>query len=377
MSITTTRYVLFDDVVNIINGKSHKKVIDNNGLYPIYGSGGSIMGYANDYICEKNSVIIGRKGSINNPIFVEEPFWNVDTAFGLSAKNNILDSKFLYYFCIQYNFEALNTTVTIPSLTKANLKKITIPLPPLPVQKKIVQVLDKAQQLIDLRENQIQLLDDLVQSVFYEMFGDPVTNPKGWDVKKLCEITNKITDGVHSKPEYTENGVPFISVKDIGTGYLVVNNCKYISQKAHETYIKRCKPEVGDLLYTKVGARYGIPAVVNTDIEFSLYVSVALIKPLKNYLNSIYLREIMRNPYVYRQAVNSIKGIGVPDLHLIEIKKFNIVLPPLALQNEFAEKVQKIEAQKVLMQQSLVEMKNNYNSLMQRAFRGDLFEESP
>lgn len=110
----------FSDVLTIINGKNQSKVENPNGKYPIYGSGG-IMGYADDYICESQTVIIGRKGSINKPIFVETPFWNVDTAFGLSAKKDVLLPKYLYYFCEYFDFEKLNTTVTIPSLTKANL----------------------------------------------------------------------------------------------------------------------------------------------------------------------------------------------------------------------------------------------------------------
>ena len=120
----------FSDVLEIKNGRNQKQVENPNGKYPIYGSGG-IMGYADDYICEPYTVIIGRKGTINNPIYVETPFWNVDTAFGLQAKKDILHPKYLYYFCVHFDFEALNTTVTIPSLTKANLLNIHIPLPPL------------------------------------------------------------------------------------------------------------------------------------------------------------------------------------------------------------------------------------------------------
>ena len=87
----------WQDVLTIRNGKNQKKVANPNGLYPIYGSGG-IMGYADDYLCEEGTTVIGRKGSINNPIYVQEKFWNVDTAFGLCAKE-MLDKKFLYYFC--------------------------------------------------------------------------------------------------------------------------------------------------------------------------------------------------------------------------------------------------------------------------------------
>lgn len=93
----------FADVLTIVNGRNQKKVENPNGRYPIYGSGG-VMRYADDYICEGNTVVIGRKGSINNPIFVETPFWNVDTAFGLCADPTKLSAKYLYYFCEKFDF---------------------------------------------------------------------------------------------------------------------------------------------------------------------------------------------------------------------------------------------------------------------------------
>ncbi len=145
----------FADVLTIINGKNQKHVENPNGKYPIYGSGG-IMGYADDFICSGETVIIGRKGNINKPIFVDVPFWNVDTAFGLSVKQNMLLPKYLFYFCEIFNFESLNTTVTIPSLTKANLLDIEIPLPTLEKQREIVITLDKCNDLIDLRKQQLE-----------------------------------------------------------------------------------------------------------------------------------------------------------------------------------------------------------------------------
>lgn len=118
----------FSEILTIKNGKNQKKIENPFGKYPIYGSGG-IIGYGNDYICEKDTVIIGRKGNINKPLYIEESFWNVDTAFGLVADIEILFPRYLYYFCVKYNFEKLNTTVTIPSLTKSNLLEIKIDLP--------------------------------------------------------------------------------------------------------------------------------------------------------------------------------------------------------------------------------------------------------
>ena len=132
----------FGDISTVINGKNQSKVENPNGKYPIYGSGG-IMGRADDYICPENCTIIGRKGSINNPIFVEEKFWNVDTAFGLCPSEAILP-KFLFYFCEFFDFTTLDSSTTLPSLTKTNIQQIIFALPPIEEQKRI---LDRTEEL--------------------------------------------------------------------------------------------------------------------------------------------------------------------------------------------------------------------------------------
>ena len=153
----------FEDVLEIKNGKNQRAVENPNGKYPIYGSGG-IMGYADNYICNANTVIIGRKGNINKPIFVDEPFWNVDTAFGLEAKKELLLPRYLYYFCLRYDFEHLNKAVTIPSLTKADLLKINIDIPKIDTQTTIVDRLGKIEQIISFRNNQLRLLENLIKA---------------------------------------------------------------------------------------------------------------------------------------------------------------------------------------------------------------------
>ncbi len=129
------------------------------------------MGWANSYICPANTVIIGRKGNINKPIYVSEPFWNVDTAFGLVAKPELLDSRYLFHFCKYYDFEKLNTTCTIPSLTRRNVESIRIFLPSLSVQKGLVAQFDTILEQIELGQKQLSSLDSLVKSRFVEMFG--------------------------------------------------------------------------------------------------------------------------------------------------------------------------------------------------------------
>ena len=142
---------VWKNILIIKNGKNQKQVENIQGIYPIYGSGG-IIGYADEYLCEKNTVIIGRKGNINKPILVKTKFWNVDTAFGLEPIKKVLNSYFLYYFCIFYNFEKHNKAVTIPSLTKNDLLEIKMPLPPIELQNKFadfVKQVDKSKVILE------------------------------------------------------------------------------------------------------------------------------------------------------------------------------------------------------------------------------------
>ena len=134
-------------VVNIVNGKSQKGVEISHGTYPIYGSGG-IIGRANEYTCLAGSTIIGRKGTINNPIFVEENFWNVDTAFGMKATLAIED-KYFFYFCLGFDFSKLDKSTALPSLTKTAIGNIILPIPPYKEQQRIVNAINKAFTTLD------------------------------------------------------------------------------------------------------------------------------------------------------------------------------------------------------------------------------------
>ena len=140
-------------VVNIVNGKSQKYVEDVNGQYPIYGSGG-VIGRAKQYLCLSGSTIIGRKGTINNPILVTENFWNVDTAFGMKPLEGINDLYF-YYFCLSFDFSALDKSTALPSLTKTAIGDIVLPIPPLKEQCRIVSEILKYEQLLSTIEEML------------------------------------------------------------------------------------------------------------------------------------------------------------------------------------------------------------------------------
>ena len=302
----------------------------------------------------------------------QEDYVSVSPLYVVFSVSPALRHDYLLYY-IKSNYamtyiNALARGAVRNNLRLSTLKEFDIPLPSVDEQKQIVSELDLLSDVIEKQKVQIEELDKLAQSTFYDMFGDPSTNEKGWDFHLLGDLSNKITDGVHAKPVYVDNGMPFISVVNINKGFMDFDNCKYVSQEDGEIINKRSKPEKGDILYTKVGATYGIPALVDSDKSFCLYVSVCLIKPKHDLIDSIYLKKLMELPFIKFQADKRIKGIGVPDLHLNQISSFIIPLPPLALQQEYAAKIEAIEQMKAKVRQSLKESEELFNSRMDYYF---------
>lgn len=355
----------FEDILDIINGKNQKKVENPNGAYPIYGSGG-VMGYADDYLCEANTVVIGRKGSINNPIYVEEPFWNVDTAFGLVARENMLLPRYLYFFCVHYDFNKLNTTVTIPSLTKANLLKIEMNVPGIDEQKKIIEKLDSIVNLIQLQKKQIVQLDRLIKSRFIEMFGDPFTNPKRWEKGLLGDVCD-VRDGTHDSPQYYNEGYPLVTSKNITSGKIDLSNCNYISEEDFIKINERSKVDIGDIIMPMIGT-VGKPLIVDIQPDFAIK-NVALIKFGKAVnVRNIYIKALLESDYFDRSVISKIRGGTQKFIALGDIRKLEILLPTMDMQQKFEDFAIQVDGLKVTVQKSLDKIQLLFDSLMQEYF---------
>ncbi len=338
--------VRFADVLTVVNGRNQRKVENPSGKYPIYGSGG-IMGYADKYICEADTVIIGRKGSINSPIFVDTPFWNVDTAFGLCADRSKLIPKYLYYFCLSFDFESLNTTVTIPSLTKTNLLNVEIPLPPLDEQRRIAAVLDKVSDLIAKRREQLDKLDELVKARFVEMFGDPVSNTKGLQtlpLGKVCNLKAGVTtssDEIHSQSE--EYSVPCYGGNGI-RGFV-----KKATQNG--TY-----PIIG-----RQGALCGNVQLATG--EFHATEHAVLVSPLIE-VNVFWIYHLLKFMDLYRYHT----GAAQPGLAVKVLNSVQVPIADINQQNEFAMVSECINKSKLTIQQSLDKIETLKQALMQEYF---------
>ena len=360
-------YKKWADVLNIINGRDYKEVAAVDGAYPICGSGGEI-GRASEYLCPENTVIIGRKGNINKPIFIEEKFWNIDTAFGLVAKSSYLIPRFLFYFCLHYDFERHNKAVTIPSLTKGDLLKIDMLLPSLSDQQRIVAELDCLNEMIALKQGQLKEFDKLAQSIFYDMFGDPVENTKGWKQCLLKDVTSIITDGDHMPPPKSETGVPFVTISNVDkeAGLIDFSDTFFVPQEYYDNIPDNKKPHVGDILYTVTGS-YGIPILIKDDKAFCFQRHIGLIRPISE-INPVFMCLWAGCQPVKRYADRVATGVAQKTVSLKALRNFPIILPPLALQQQFAEKIQAIEAQKELVKQSIAETQQLLDSRMDYYF---------
>ena len=357
----------FADVLEIKNGRNQRAVEDPNGKYPIYGSGG-IMGYANDYICDAETVIIGRKGNINKPIFVEEPFWNVDTAFGLAAKRDLLLPKYLYYFCLRYDFEKHNKTVTIPSLTKADLLNINIELPSIEVQQSAIDTLQKIEEVLNLRHQQLSSLDDLIKARFVEMFGDVIRNDKGWLQYVFSDIAaSRLGKMLDAKQQTGKNKYPYLANFNVQWFRFELENLNEMD--FNEADQKEFELKEGDLLVCE-GGEIGRCAVWHNEVQ-PCYFQKALHRVRCN--TDIVLPEYLARWFQYNcehGGFASIEGAKATIAHLpgAKLKALKVTAPPIKLQEQFANFVTQIDKSKSVIQKSLDETQLLFDSLMQEYF---------
>ena len=368
--------VTFNNVLTIKNGKNQKQVENPNGRYPIYGSGG-IMGYADDYICSEDTVVIGRKGNINKPLYVDEPFWNVDTAFGLEADRSVLLPKYLYYYCLRFDFERLNKAVTIPSLTKADLLKIEMDLPDLDIQEEIADRLGRIECVMSMREQELQKLDELIKARFVEMFGDPITNPHNYRVQTLQQLidTGFITyhlDGNHGgdyprSEEFVDSGVPYIGANCIVNGEIDFSIAKHLTEE-RAGRLRKGIAHNEDVLFAH-NATVGPTVVLHTELpKVILSTSLTAYRCNQDLIKPNYLKAYMQSEGFVRQYSGEMKQTTRNQVPITAQKKYKFLVPPLEEQEQFASFVEQVDKSKVAIQKSLEETQLLFDSLMQEYF---------
>lgn len=319
-------------------------------------------------IAEKDSILLCIEGgSAGKKIgFTTKDICFVNKLCNISSK--VINNKFIYYF-IQTNFfykqfESKKTGI-IGGVSIKNIENLIIFVPPLEEQEKIVKKIDELFELVDKKEKndkekdklktllKEKILDSAIRGELVENYlslptvdvekikeNVPFNIPNNWKWSNFEYITTKISDGAHSTPKYVSNGIPFLSVKDISNGNISFENCKYISEEQHKVLYSRCDPKYGDLLITKVGTT-GVPVVVDTNIEFSLFVSVAMLRFDENKIYNKYIKYATLSKLIQSQIDENTRGAANKNWVIKDIKKTIIPIPPLEQQKKIVEKIEK------------------------------------
>ena len=226
------------------------------------------------------------------------------------------------------------------------------------------------------KNNKVEIsLEEKLRQALVPVDEQPYTIPSNWVWTTLDNLCSKITDGTHKTPKYTDSGVPFVSVKDIYDNQIHLNNTKFISQEEHEELYKRCNPEYDDILLTKSGT-IGRTAVIKTKNEFSLFVSVALLKNYKNVIDSSYLSLNIQDFFNKINISQTIKGGVIKNYHISDMKDQLIPLAPLNEQKRIVEKLdflfEKTKRAKEIIEEIKIDIENRKISILDRAFKGTL-----
>ncbi len=285
-------YKKLGEVAEVIHGKNQKDVLSEGGQYPIYGSGGNIMGYANDYLCEAGTTILGRKGSINNPQFIEERFWNVDTAFGISAKEGY-DSKFVYYFITSINWLKKNTGTTLPSLTQQVVKSVELPIPSFSEQQSIVDYLDSAFAKIDAMKANAEKALNEAKALFQASLKEMLEPKEGWEEKTINDVVFFRNGIAHEKDIEDSGDYVVINSKFVATGGTIR---KYSNEQLSPLYINEIVMVMSDVPKGKTLAKCYI---IECNNKYSLNQRICAFKSKGLDVKFLYYL-LNRNPHLLK-----------------------------------------------------------------------------
>ena len=360
------------DVAEIINGKNQKEVVSSQGDYPIYGSGG-IIGWATDYLCKENSTIIGRKGTIDSPIFVNRKFWNVDTAFGIQPSERVLP-RYLFFFCKSFDFKKLDKSTTIPSLAKRDLLQISIPLPPLPTQQAIVTRIESLFAELDKAAEHLRTAQQQLKTYRQAVLNHWLNNDDGkWETVKLGEVAEMCLGKMLDKNKNKGTYQPYLRNVNVRWGSFDLDDL--LEMRFEESEQDRYGVRKGDLIMCEGGepGRCAIwnATVPNMKIQKALHrirVRDSIYNKFVYYLFSLYAQNGRLEKYFTGTTIKHLTGQS--------LKTIEIPLPPLTEQHRIVKEIESRLSQattsETYIEKALQQAEALRQSILKKAFSGEL-----
>lgn len=351
--------VKLGDVINVHYGKALKadqRV--SNGSVHVFGSSG-IVGNHDKTLCSYPTIIIGRKGSVGAITWAPDGGWIIDTAYYVEIKdNNKLDLRYLFYILSGIDLTKKTITTSIPGLNRDDLYDTFIKLPPFEEQKRIVDLLDKAEGIRQKREQAIKLADDFLRATFATMYGNPITNPQKWPVHLMGEIIEFKGGNQPPKSDF---------IFEPKQGYIRLVQIRDFKSDKYATYIPQEKAkrifEVDDVMI----ARYGPPVFqILRGLSGSYNVALMKASPKEN-IRKGFIFYLLQLPEYHDVVVkNSERTAGQTGVNLELLNKFNVPLPPIYYQDEILARLARIEKFKEKIEISLNHLEMQFLSLQKR-----------
>lgn len=362
----------------ICSPKQHKTIPTSVLLpegYPVFGANGQI-GFYSGYTHAEETVAITCRGATCGTINVAPAMsYITGNAMALDKLDTTrVDLRFFVYALRHRGMHDVISGSAQPQITRAPLLDITIPLPPIDEQKRIAAILDQADELRRKRKRAIDRLNQLGQAIFYEMFGDFTTNPMGWKTVKLGDVCGVGSSKRVFVEEFVDEGVPFYRGTEVGklaTGEVIQPDL-FISSGHYENLISHSgKPEIGDLLLPSI-CHDGRIWRMDSDKPFYFKDGRVLwIKKNESVLDSEYLRNHLRNAFL-RSYHTIASGTTFAELKIVNLKGLSILCPPIELQADFSKRIREVGACRIGLVRSEMSATSLFNSLQNRAFKGEL-----
>ena len=285
---------------------------------------------------------------------------------------DVADRDYLYWALGSIDYDRLvDRAAKGKTLNKAKLKILQIPLPPLVEQKRIAWILDAVDALRAKRREALAQLDTLLQSTFLDMFGDPVTNPMGWEKPPLEDLCDKVIDCPHSTPRWSGSGVICLRTSNLGKGEWNWADTRFVIEEDYTERTRRSEILPNDIILSREGT-VGVLALVDEGMRLCMGQRLVQLRVVDSQLHPRFLLNLLLHDLAPERLSRLIAGSTSKHLNVKELRKFPVLLPPLDIQHSFAAVVESVEQQRARQRAHLAELDTLFASLQSRAFRGDL-----
>ena len=321
-------------------------------------------------------VLFSKDGTVGKVCVVREKreFAVLSSIAILRPKKEIADSSYLGYILgFQKTIDEASKRKTgsaVRRIILKDLKQVEIPLPPLEEQRRIAAILDKADGVRRKRKEAIRLTEELLRSTFLEMFGDPVTNPKGWEIVKLEKVSESISYGITASADFVPTATKMLRITDIQNGEINWESVPFCSGDKKD--IQKYSIVSGDIVFARTGATTGKSFLIRHCPENTLFASYLIRVRPSSLISPEYLAYFFKTEFYWKQIQQNSSGSAQPGVNSSKLKELLIILPPIELQKGFARLDIFIQNNLMKMNNFLHQQDNLFNSLLQRAFRGEL-----